>query len=317
MPNSMPIDPTGGQTQDRYILDVRKFNRFHTKLVGALDEGLLKSEFSLVQVRLMYELNHGDNLAASDLMEFLKLDRGYLSRLIAALEAKGMIEKTPDVKNGKRLVITLTDHGRLISQQLEQSSSNQVAQLLAPLTQTAQRQLVRSMEHIQKLLDPSEPEPSYILRDPEPGDMGWIVHRHGVLYTQEQNWDVSFEGVVAEIVAQYLKNYNPKRERCWIVEHAGQVAGSVFVTEGNQDTAKLRLLYVEPNARGLGIGQRLVSECIKFAKAKNYKRLTLWTHSIQTSAGKIYEAQGFKMVEQSELDVFGHKLERQNWELVF
>lgn len=303
------------QEIDDQVLNVRHFNRFHTKLVGALNEGLLASDFSLVQVRLMFELNHNDNLAASDLMDILKLDRGYLSRLIASLEEQNLITKTPDAKNGKRMVLALTTQGKLIEDKLEQLSSKQVADLISPLPNTERRQLVRSMQHIEKLLGKEPPEPSYILRDPEPGDFGWIVHRHGVLYTEEQNWDASFEGVVAEIIAQYLKNYNPKRERAWIAEHAGSVAGSIFVTEGDQNTAKLRLLYVEPSARGLGIGARLVSECIKFARQKGYNRLTLWTHSVQESAGKIYESQGFKMTNETEMDVFGQTLKRQNWEI--
>lgn len=303
------------QVLNRQILDVRHFNRFHTKLVGALNEGLLASDFPLVQVRLMYELNHNDNLAASDLMKILKLDRGYLSRLITSLETQNLITKTPDAKNGKRMILALTTKGKQVEDKLEQLSSSQVADLIAPLPNTERRQLVRSMQHIEKLLSKEPPEPSYILRDPEPGDFGWIIHRHGVLYADEQNLDSSFEGVVAEIIADYLKNYNPKRERCWIVEHADSVAGSIFVTEGDQDTAKLRLLYVEPTARGLGIGARLVSECIKFARQKGYSRLTLWTHSVQESAGKIYEAQGFDMVNETEMDVFGQTLKRQNWEI--
>lgn len=300
---------------DNQILEVRRFNRFHTKMVGALNEGMLASDFTLVQGRLMYELNHNDNLAASDLMEILKLDRGYLSRLIATLEDKDLIIKTPDPKNGKRMVLALTDEGKRVEDELEHLSSQQVADLITPLPEAERRQLVRSMNHIQKLLYKSPQEQSYMLRDPEPGDFGWVIHRHCVLYTKEQNWDISFEQVVAEVVADYLKNYNPKRERAWIVEHAGNVAGSVFVTEGDRDTAKLRLLYVEPAARGLGIGARLVSECIKFARQKGYSRLTLWTHSIQESAGKIYQAQGFKMINETEMDVFGQTLKRQNWQI--
>lgn len=300
---------------DNQVLNIRRFNRFHTKLVGVLNEGLLASDFPLVQVRLMYELNHNDNLAASDLMETLKLDRGYLSRLIASLEAQKLIEKTPDPKNGKRMVLSLTPKGKQVEDELERISTQQVTDLITPLPSVERRQLVRSMNHIEKLLSKETPEPSYILRDPEPGDFGWIIHRHGVLYTEEQNWDASFEGVVAEIMAEYLKNYNPKRERAWIAEHAGAVAGSIFVTEGDQDTAKLRMLYVEPTARGLGIGARLVSECIKFARQKDYKRLTLWTHSVQESAGKIYQTQGFEMINDTEMDVFGQTLKRQNWQI--
>lgn len=298
---------------ENQVLDVRHFNRFHTKLVGALNEGLLASDFSLVQVRLMYELSNNDNLAASDLMEILKLDRGYLSRMITSLEEQNLITKTPDVSNGKRMVLALTTKGKQVEGELEQRSSSQVASLIAPLTDTDRRQLVRSMKHIEKLLTKDQPEPSYILRDPEPGDYGWIIHRHGALYADEQNLDTSFEGVVAEIITAYIKNYNPKRERAWIAEHAGSVAGSIFVTEGDQDTAKLRLFYVEPGARGLGIGTRLVSECIKFARQKNYRRLTLWTHSTQESAARIYQAQGFEMIDETEMDVFGQSLKRQNW----
>lgn len=300
---------------DNQILEVRHFNRFHTKLVGALNEGLLASDFSLVQVRLMYELNHNDNLAASDLMDILKLDRGYLSRLIASLEDKRLITKTPDAKNGKRMVLALTAKGKSVEDELEKLSSQQISDLISPLLKTERRQLLRSMNHIEKLLSKKPPEPSYILRDPEPGDFGWIIHRHGALYAEEQSLDASFEGVVAEIIADYLKHHNPKRERAWVVEHAGMVAGSVFVTEGDQDTAKLRLLYVEPSARGLGIGVRLVSQCIKFARQKGYKRLTLWTHSVQETAGRIYQKQGFEMTNETEMDVFGQVLKRQNWQI--
>lgn len=300
---------------EHQVLNVRRFNRFHTKLVGALDEGLLASDFPLVQVRLMYELNHGDNLAASDLMKILKLDRGYLSRLIASLEEQDLITKTADTQNGKRMVLALTTKGKQVEDKLEQLSSKQVVDLIAPLTYSERRQLVASMQHIENLLSKEPPEPSYILRDPEPGDFGWIILIHGARYAQDYNFDTSFEGIVADIIAQYINNHNPKRERCWIAEHAGSIVGSVFVTEADQDTAKLRLLYVEPAARGLGIGARLVSECIKFARLKSYKQLTLWTHSVQESAGKIYAAQGFEMTDERETDAFGQSLMRQNWQI--
>lgn len=298
------------------VLKVREFNRFHTRLVGALNEGHLTSQFSLVQVRILYELNHTDNLSASDLMARLQLDRGYLSRLLADLEGKGLILKKPDKDNGKRLIISLTEEGRHTSDALELESSRDVAKLLSDLSEFERGRLTRAMAYIQGQLRERKSDDTLILRDPEPGDLGWIVHRYGAIFAKEYGLDQSFEGLVAGIVSDYVRLRLPEKERCWIAEYGGEIVGSIFVVQSDaSDLAKIRLLYVERHARGLGIGGRLVDEAIKFAKQKGYKKISLWTNKSQNSAVKIYQARGFQMVSAEEINDFGRTDEAQIWEL--
>lgn len=300
---------------DSCVDTFRHFNRFHTRLVGTFNEEILESGFPLVQARLLYELANGENIAAADLMKSLKLDRGYLSRMVSALEDKGLLYKTPDPSNAKRMVLRLSETGRRTFNQLDKASAKEAARLLEGLSTAEQKQLTRSMVQIERLLDGNTRSEEFKLREPKPGDMGWITHRHGVLYWEEYQWDWTFEALVGEIVSDFVKNNDPKSDRCWIAERDGDSVGSIFVVRQDDETAKLRLLYVEPSARGLGIGQCLINECIKFAQEKEYKRLALWTNSILGAARTLYERSGFELVEEEPHHSFGHDLIGQTWSL--
>ncbi len=295
---------------------VRQFNRFHTRLVGALNEHLLDSDYSLPQVRVLYEVAHAPRDApatASGLAQALRVDAGYLSRLLAGLEAEGLIRRTPSADHAKRLQLGLTDRGRRTFAKLDAASATEIAALLQPLSTRERRELVGAMARIRRLLGDTVRERTFVLRDPEVGDLGWIVHRQARLYAKEYGWDWTFEALVADIVASFVRNFRPERERCWVAECEGEVVGSVFVVRDDDDTAKLRLLYVEPSARGLGLGRRLVDECLRFAAAKGYRRVVLWTNDVLVSARRIYEAAGFTLVEQQPHRSFGKDLVGQVW----
>lgn len=307
---------------DTQIAEIRAFNRFHTRLVGALNEGLLASDFPLVQVRVLYDLAHADNFAAADLVARLGVDAGYMSRMIAALESRGLVLKTPDSDNAKRLVLSLSQEGRAVFERLDQASAEEVRQLMSPLSDDERRQLVGAMQTIRALLGdesvaPAAPaaatERRFVLRDPRPGDLGFIVHRQGALYATEYGWDWSYEALVAKIVSDFVTGFDPASERCWIAEVDGEIAGSVFVVRHDDTTAKLRLLYVEASARGMGLGRALVDEVIGFARDKGYTRLELWTNSILVSARRIYEAAGFELVDEQPHVSFGQHLVGQTW----
>ncbi|MFD2165057.1 GNAT family N-acetyltransferase [Thalassotalea euphylliae] len=302
-------------TIDSCIDKVRSFNRFHTSLVGALDEGLLDSDFPLVQVRLMFELANSVNIAAADIVETLSVDRGYLSRMIADLFKKGLIDKTPDPKNNKRIILTLSAKGRKTFSVLNDASSSEVRELLSPLSDLEKDELIAAMDKIRSLLGGKQTERTYVLRDPVPGDMGWIAHRNGKLYWDEYQWDWRFEGLVSKIVGEFAENYDPNYEKCWVAEMDDKIVGSVFLVRHNETTAKLRLLYVEAHARGIGLGRKLVQECISNAKEKGYKRMILWTNSVLTSARKIYQAEGFKLIEEEQHHSYGQDLVGQTWAL--
>ncbi len=298
------------------IAQVRRFSRFYTRQIGLLEEGLLKSEFSLTEVRVLYELAYRVGLTAADLARELALDTGYLSRILKRFEARGLIERSPAQEDGRQMVLALTDAGRAVFTPLDQASANQVAVMLAKLTAGDRQLLVCALRTVERLLgDSPEPRVPYILRPHQPGDIGWIAHRQGLLYAQEYGWDETFEALVAEIAAAFVKTYDPKRERCWIAERENEIVGSVFLVRQSDEIAKLRLLYVEPSARGLGIGRRLVDECIGFARAKGYKTLTLWTNDVHVSALNIYKAAGFRLVKEEEHHSFGKDLVGQNWDL--
>lgn len=311
------------------IAAVRRFNRDHTRLVGALDEGLLSSPYSLPQVRVLYEIANTPDVSAADLTRILRIDPGYLSRLVKGLEEAGLVRRDPVPGNAKRLVLKLTDEGAETFAGLNAASASEVEALLAPLPEDRQCRLVGAMETIAKILhhDGPQEEPNIMrapaepfrLRDPVPGDMGWITHRHGVLYWQEYRWDWRFEALVAEIVGSFAANFQPEWERCWVAERDGpdgpEVIGSVFLVRESDDVAKLRLLYVEPSARGMKLGRALVQACIAFARAKSYRRMTLWTNDVLTAARRIYEAEGFQLAEEEPHHSFGHDLVGQNWTL--
>jgi len=301
---------------DSRVAKVRRFNRFYTRQIGALNHGFLDSEFSLTDVRVLYELRHHDGLTASVLGQDLALDAAYLSRILRELERKRLLVKSPSKSDRRRVHLRLSAKGRRVFDAIEARQHIAVADMLQELPKEDQRHVVESMRQIETLLDRSRTtESSYLLREPRPGDIGWIVHRHGALYHQEYGWDEQFEMLVAEIAADFGKHHDPQCERCWIAEHDGEVVGSIFCVKKSKRVAKLRLLYVEPSARHMGIGTRLVDECIRFARQAGYRRMTLWTQSLLTAARRVYERAGFRLVHEEPHRSFGADLVAQTWEM--
>jgi DNA-binding MarR family transcriptional regulator/N-acetylglutamate synthase-like GNAT family acetyltransferase len=296
-----------------HVTEMRRFNRFYTRLIGVLDEGHLASPYSLAQVRVLYELMHGASTAAA-LCERLALDPGYSSRLLQELERRGLISRERATGDRRQVQLALTAKGTRAANELDRKASDSLDALLAPLAPVRRSELTRAMQQIRRAFEPAPAEP-YVLRDPQPGDLGWIVHRHGVLYSEEYGWDQRFEALVATIVAGYVENHDTARERCWIAERDGAVVGSVFLVAKSRTVAQLRLLYVEPSARGLGIGARLVQECTRFARRVGYRKIVLWTNSVLGSARKIYEAEGYRLVAEEPHSQFGTPLVSQTWEL--
>jgi DNA-binding MarR family transcriptional regulator/GNAT superfamily N-acetyltransferase len=300
---------------------VRRFNRFYTRQIGLLQEGLLDSPFSLTEARVLYELAHRDKPTAGEIGGELGLDAGYLSRILGSFEKRKLIEKIPSATDRRQSLLTLTRHGRKVFAPLEARSKAQVAAMLAALPEAGQLRLVAAMDTLQALLGKpaTSTGPSgepYAVRTHRPGDLGWVVHRHGVLYAQEYGYDETFEALVAEIVAKFIQNYDAKRERCWIAEHEGEIAGSIFLVAESNSVAKLRLLLVEPSARGLGIGARLVSECVRFARRAGYQKIVLWTQSELDAARHVYRKAGFSVIEEKQHRSFGKDLTAETWELL-
>jgi len=295
---------------------VRQFNRFYTQKIGVLHEGLLSSPFSLTEVRVLYELAHRERPVASELGKDLGLDPGYLSRILSSFKAKGWIDSKPSEQDGRQSILWLTEQGKAAFAPLNDRARDEIGILLGSLTESDQIRLVKGMESIKELLSlrPKNKMP-YLLRPHQPGDMGWVVHLHGMLYSQEYGWDETFEALVAGIVAKFIQNFDPKRERCWIAEIEGEIVGSVFLVKESETVSKLRLLIVEPKARGLGIGKRMVNECIRFARQAGYRKTMLWTNNVLAAARHIYEAAGFKLVFEEAHHSFGHDLVGETWEL--
>jgi DNA-binding MarR family transcriptional regulator/GNAT superfamily N-acetyltransferase len=299
---------------------VRRFNRFYTRQIGLLQEGLLDTSFSLTEARVIYELAHRDQTTAAALGNDLGLDAGYLSRILSSFERRNLIEKTRSESDRRQSLLTLTKHGRKAFAPLEARSIDQVAAMLSTLPEAGQGRLISAMQTVQSLLGaPLESAGAnrapYLLRPHQPGDMGWVVYRHGVLYAQEYGYDENFEALVAEIVARFIQHYDAKRERCWIAEREGERVGSVFLVAQSKSVAKLRLLLVEPSARGLGIGARLVAECIRFARQAGYKKIVLWTQSELDAARHVYKKAGFRVIEKNRHHSFGKDLTAETWEL--
>lgn len=293
---------------------VRQFNRFYTRRIGVLHEHLLESEYSLTEVRILYELAHRTAVTGADLCRLLGLNAGYVSRVIGGFEKKGLLAKTRSEADARVSQLELTARGRKTFQPLNDASREEVMAMLRQLSGPAQDQLVDAMDQIRGLLN-EEVASSYVLRDPRPGDMGWIIHRQGLLYAREYGWNIEFEALVADIVARYVRDFDPRTDRCWIAEKDGKVVGSVFVVRHDDATAKLRLLYVEASARGLGIGHRLVDECLRFARQAGYRKMVLWTNSVLVDARRIYEKAGFRLVEEEAHHSFGKDLTGQTWSL--
>jgi DNA-binding MarR family transcriptional regulator/GNAT superfamily N-acetyltransferase len=295
---------------------VRRFNRFYTKQIGLLQEGLLSSPFSLTEARVIYELAHHERTTATELANGLGLDPGYLSRILRGFQKRGLIGKKTSDTDGRQNYLWLTKEGQEAFAALDARSQHEIETMLNELASEGQHRLLQAMDTIEGLLAAApENKAPYILRPHQPGDMGWVVHRHGILYAEEYGWDERFEALVAEITAKFIQNYDPKRERCWIAEQCGENVGSVFLVKQSEEVAKLRLLLVEPKARGLGLGAGLVNECIRFARQAGYKRITLWTNSVLHAARQIYKKTGFRLVHQEPHHSFGQDLISETWEL--
>ena len=276
----------------------------------------MHSPYSLAEARVLFEVAQEEGLIASDLVRDLGLDPGYLSRILARFEGRGLLERVPSEADGRRRLLRLTAAGEDAFSELDRRSREEVAGMLCGLSEGDQRRLLDATRTIEEALgeDGSPPEP-FLLRRHEPGDVGWVVQRHGELYSREYGWDVGFEALVARIVADFVDGYDPEGERCWIAEAGGKKVGCVFVVRESDEVAKLRLLLVEPEARGMGLGARLVEECVRFARERGYRKLVLWTNSVLTSARRIYEEQGFELVGEEKHHSFGADLVGQNWEL--
>jgi DNA-binding MarR family transcriptional regulator/GNAT superfamily N-acetyltransferase len=307
----MPQEDTGDQ-----VAAVRAFNRFYTRKLGVLDQQLLKSPFSLSEARVLYELAHREDLAAKEIGTELGLDPGYLSRIIQNFDENGLITRKPLPTDRRQYRLSLTAKGRQAFAKLDRSSQDEINSMLAALPRGDGQRVVQAMAAIERLLGASRgsPRPA-ILRDPRPGDMGWVVQSHGALYASEYGFDSSFEALVAEIAAKFLSHFDASRERCWIADIDGAQVGSVFLVRDTDDIAKLRLLLVDPAGRGKGLGQRLVAECVAFAKACGYRKITLWTQSILVAARRIYQDAGFVRVASEPHRSFGQSLTGETWEL--
>ena len=295
---------------------VRRFNRFYTRQIGVLEEGLLSSPFSLPEARVLYELAHRDQPTATELCKELRLDAGYLSRILRGFARRGLLTRRPSHSDARRSLLALTPDGRSAFVLLDQAARDQIGAMLEPLSDSGRGRLLQAMRTIETLLGAApEPGAPYLLRTHQPGDLGWIVHRHGVLYAEEYGFDEQFEALVAEIVAQFARHHDPRRERCWIAERDGAPVGSVMLVRQSEEVAKLRLLLVEPAARGLGIGARLVQECERFARRAGYRTITLWTNSVLHAARRIYEHAGYRLVREEAHHSFGRDLIGETWEL--
>jgi DNA-binding MarR family transcriptional regulator/GNAT superfamily N-acetyltransferase len=305
----------GSVAQNR-VDAVRLFNRFYTKKIGVLNARLLQSRFSLAEARVLFELAHAGETTAAHLVSELELDAGYLSRILREFEERGLLSRTPSTIDRRQMCLSLTMQGKENFCKLDARAREQIVAMLGELATVEQTRLIESMQQIQALLG-SRPqtESSYLLRSHQPGDMGWIVQRHGVLYAGEYGWDEHFEALVASIVAEFIRREDPKLERCWIAEKAGTNVGSVLLVKETKKAAKLRLLLVEPSARGFGIGTRLVDECTRFARQAGYRKIVLWTNDILRQARKIYVAAGYQLIRAEPHHSFGKDLVGETWEL--
>jgi DNA-binding MarR family transcriptional regulator/N-acetylglutamate synthase-like GNAT family acetyltransferase len=299
-------------TDDR-VAAVRAFNRFYTGRIGVLGEGLLRTPHSLTEARVLYELGQRDALDVADLRRELAIDAGYLSRLLARLEDHRLVTRERSSSDARRQRVGLTDEGAAAAAELDRRSADEIAALLAGLGEERERRLVAAMGVIRDVLDDASPPEAFVLRPPRPGDYGWIVHRHGVRYAEEYGWDETMEALVARIVADYVERADHRREAAWIAEIDGEPVGCVLCVRKTDAVAQLRLLLVEPRARGRGVGARLIEECLRFGRRAGYEEITLWTNDVLHDARRLYERAGFVLVESGPHHSFGHDLIEQTW----
>jgi DNA-binding MarR family transcriptional regulator/GNAT superfamily N-acetyltransferase len=296
------------------VTAVRRFSRFYTRRIGALQEGISQSRFSLAEARVLYELANRPAPTASEIIGALGLDPGYLSRILRRLERAGLVTRSQSPADRRRNALTLTDQGRAAFTPLNAAAADEVAGLLTGLPAPAQERLVGCMRQIESLLGEA-PASAWRLRPPAPGDIGWVVSRHGALYAAEYGFDARFEALVARVAGAFLAQHDPARERCWIAESDGVRLGSVFLVRESDEVARLRLLLVEPTARGLGLGKALTAECIGFSRQAGYRGITLWTNDVLTAARGIYRAAGFRLVRSTPHCDFGPSVVGEDWEL--
>jgi DNA-binding MarR family transcriptional regulator/GNAT superfamily N-acetyltransferase len=307
----MSFNDTDGQ-----IATVRAFNRFYTRKLGVLDQHFGKSPFSLSEARVLYELAHADDLAAKEIGIELGLDPGYLSRIVQSFDEQGLITRKPLPTDRRQVCLNLTAKGRQTFAKLNLNSQNEVAAMLAALSPGDARRLTGAMATIEELLEPTESKRApFLLRSHRVGDMGWVISRQAIVYAEEYGWDIGYEALVAEICAEFIRNYDPAHEHCWIAEAGGEPLGSVFLVKASDEVAKLRLLLVEKKARGLGVGRALVEQCIRSARERGFKKMTLWTQSILVAARRIYQQAGFRRVAEEKHHSFGVDLIGETWEL--
>jgi DNA-binding MarR family transcriptional regulator/predicted N-acetyltransferase YhbS len=301
---------------DDPIAAVRAFNRFYTRKLGVLDQQLLKSPFSLSEARVLYELAHREDAAAKEIGIELGLDPGYLSRIVQKFDDDGLITRKPLPSDKRQTRLGLTAKGRQAFAKLERSTQDEVAGMLGKLDASERAVVVNAMAAIEHALEPqAQSAAGFLLRSHRPGDIGWVISRHGAVYAQEYGWDISFEALAAEITAQFIRSYDPSREHCWIAEIGGEPVGSIFLVKATDEVAKLRLLLVDKKARGLGVGRALTEQCVRFAREKGYSSITLWTQSILVAARGIYQRAGFQRVRQEKHHSFGVDLVGETWEL--
>jgi DNA-binding MarR family transcriptional regulator/N-acetylglutamate synthase-like GNAT family acetyltransferase len=305
-------DASGGPDGEA-VRAVREFNRFYTNVIGLLRGKYLDTPYSLTEARLLFELAQQDTSEVADLRRVVDIDPGYLSRILARFESDGLIARQRSAADARRQVIRLTGTGRTVVAGLDARSAEQTRDMLATVRDDDQRKVLDAMRVIKEMLTDSPRPRGYLLRAPRPGDMGWVVQRNGALYTSEFGWDDSYEALVARIVADYVDNRDPAAEAAWIAEVDGRPAGCVFCVRDSATTARLRLLLVEPWARGLGIGARLVEEVLRFARQAGYTDITLWTNDILTGARRIYQRAGFTLDDENRHHSFGQDLTGQNW----
>jgi DNA-binding MarR family transcriptional regulator/GNAT superfamily N-acetyltransferase len=300
-----------------YIDAVRRFNRFYTRQIGALNAGFLGSPFSLTQVRVLYELAHRDRISASDLTRDLGIDPGYVSRILVAFEKSGLVRRKISRADARRVELSLTARGSRLFRELDERQRDEVRKMLSRVPAKEQRDVVHHIQSVEHTLSRSQLEDlkPALRHELRPGDIGCVIHRQAVLYQEEYGWDHTYEALVAEVLAKFVRNFDAVKERCWIAERGGEIVGTIFCVKKSAQVAQLRLLYVEPSVRGSGLGTQLVEECINFARQAGYRRLTLWTNSVLKSARGIYERTGFHLVARQRHRSFGQNLIGETWDL--